>query len=83
MKTSYVKMIDIWYFGTLCIPFIEVIAATAVEYLKSLLKKVEEDNPSLGHITMVAPLSAMSNRTAWQAVNKYALHPVSPMTTLL
>ncbi len=38
VRTSYVKMIDMWYFGTLCVPFVEVIVATAVEYLRAHIK---------------------------------------------
>ena len=40
VKTSYVKMIDVWYFGTLCVPFVEVILATWIEYL---MKKKEKN----------------------------------------
>lgn len=28
LKTSYVKMIDVWYLGTLCVPFVEALLAT-------------------------------------------------------
>ena len=28
LKTSYVKFIDVWYFGTLCVPFFKVLVAT-------------------------------------------------------
>ncbi len=46
MKTSYVKMIDVWYFGTLCVPFVEVILATWIEYKKKKEKNARAERVS-------------------------------------
>ena len=52
MKTSYVKMIDVWLFATLCVPFIEVLISTWMEVLKDEVRK--EDN-RVNNIRKVAP----------------------------
>ena len=35
-------MIEVWYFGTLCVPFVEVLLSTWIESVRMRMKKEEE-----------------------------------------
>ena len=60
-KTSYLKMIDIWFIFTIFMPFIEVILHTISDYLRIKLKdfdriKQEKVPVKTGNIVTVAPV---------------------------
>ncbi len=49
LKTSYVKMIDLWYFGTLCVPFVEVLLSTYINTVREEIQQKRDQHVAIFH----------------------------------